>query len=770
VAQRPFSQQAFGKYVLTDRIATGGMAEVYRAVLRGAAGFEKTVAIKRILPVFHDEAEFVALFQDEARIASTLSHANIAQVFDFGEVDGSYYLAMELVEGLDLAQLCLRLCKAGRTLPMAASVFVVAEAARGLAYAHDKRGPNGSLLGIVHRDVSPQNLLLSFAGEVKVVDFGIAKAAGKVHKTATGVRMGKLRYMSPEHVAGEAIDARADVFALGVILHELLTGEPIFPESATELAHAISATPIPPPSAKVAAIPAALDEIVLRALAKSREQRYGKASELSRDLAKFLGQHAPDFTREDLAALVGELARDAEVATRRDVSELALSPTIRSDPPGATSHTLPSDGHATPKARPTRRPDDAPGHAPQASPPRQLDQPTRTSMADQPSPVSAIPPEGARKPRASHEAKIGLALTFVIVASLALVGVRFALPGHEEASKAAFLPPLDAGEPPSITDSAIPSARDAAPTRTAFQLTPSAQGRRAELLGQADRHEIAHRGVLDARYALFLTVLDTQVATLVVGPTGNALEVPLPDDLARALSPHPDIAAATTAVMDFVRATGELPPRVKTALRVFLDHHPAVAPVSALPGYSAAALGVWLYPGDRERLADLAWANDTLGRYRPAPPPPSQHFAPVLCEPQALLRAMQDLMAGDPDAAALERWQSAVPMGQRVRVGKGTLVVRAARYEREGAGLRLLVWHDAQDPAARYALLGGGLAGNVSPSPVSDPDGHDAGTPGASLAFDVPRRFFAPVLWVGDETPILVRLPAPPLLALPGAN
>src|SRR5262245_10077054 len=165
------------------------MAEVFRAVMHGAAGFEKPVALKRILPIFGEEPDFVVLFQDEARIASTLSHANIAQVFDFGEVDGVYYLALELVHGLDLAKLQGRLKSLAQPMPLAAAAFIVAETARGLAYAHETRA------GLVHRDVSPANILLSRKGEVKIADFGIAKAAGKVHRTEAGVLMGKLRYM-----------------------------------------------------------------------------------------------------------------------------------------------------------------------------------------------------------------------------------------------------------------------------------------------------------------------------------------------------------------------------------------------------------------------------------------------------------------------------------------------------------------------------------------------------------------------------------------------
>src|SRR5215813_6841291 len=182
VLQRTTQPQQFGRYLLLEKIASGGMAEVFRAVLQGAAGFQKPVAVKRILPVFNEEPDFIALFQDEARIASTLTHANIAQVFEFGEVEGASYIALELVDGLDLGRMMQRLRAAGQPMPLATAAFIVAEAARGLAYAHEKRDAAGHLIGIVHRDVSPPNLLISTAGDVKVADFGIAKAANKVHK------------------------------------------------------------------------------------------------------------------------------------------------------------------------------------------------------------------------------------------------------------------------------------------------------------------------------------------------------------------------------------------------------------------------------------------------------------------------------------------------------------------------------------------------------------------------------------------------------------
>src|SRR5262249_34690655 len=244
------------KYVLDHRIVAGGMAEVFRATMRGPAGIEKVVALKRILPIFGGERDFVDMFKDEARIAMRLAHTNIAQVFDFGEVGGSYYLAMEFVEGTDLGRLVERAAASGLRIPQPMACFLIAEAARGLDYAHERTDASGHSLGIVHRDVSPPNILLSTAGGVKIADFGISKPIGKLHKTATGAVMGKFRYMSPEQVAGLALDRRSDVFALGVILWELLTGHALFSgESATRVAECVQKADVPAPSLKNPEVP-----------------------------------------------------------------------------------------------------------------------------------------------------------------------------------------------------------------------------------------------------------------------------------------------------------------------------------------------------------------------------------------------------------------------------------------------------------------------------------------------------------------------------------
>ena len=214
----------FGNYVLEERIAAGGMAEVFRARRVGVAGFSRRVCIKRILPGLCNEQSFVNMFIDEARTGAQLRHGNIVAIDDFGEVDGQYFLCMEFVSGTDLWHLSRRLAADGRVLPLDVVFHVGAEVLRALDYAHRKLGSDGAPLDIVHRDVSPHNVLLSRAGEAKLSDFGIAKARSRLHQTVGHVVKGKLGYMPPEQARGEALDGRADVFSLGVVVYEALAG------------------------------------------------------------------------------------------------------------------------------------------------------------------------------------------------------------------------------------------------------------------------------------------------------------------------------------------------------------------------------------------------------------------------------------------------------------------------------------------------------------------------------------------------------------------
>ncbi|HTS80158.1 MAG TPA: protein kinase [Myxococcaceae bacterium] len=291
----------FGRYLLLDRINIGGMAEVWRGKVFGAGGFERLVAIKRILPNIAEDEEFISMFQDEAKISVQLTHANICQIYELNRIGPSLYIAMEYVPGKDLRSIFERARKKGEPPPVPLVCYVVGKLCEGLDYAHRKKDQHGRDLNVVHRDVSPQNVLISFEGEVKVIDFGIAKAAGKVTKTQAGILKGKFGYMSPEQIRGLPLDRRSDVFAIGVCLYELLTGERLFVgESDFQVLEKVRKAEVLPPSTYNRRIPEALERIVLRALAKDPADRFQYASELADELQRFLITSDSIFSRKDL--------------------------------------------------------------------------------------------------------------------------------------------------------------------------------------------------------------------------------------------------------------------------------------------------------------------------------------------------------------------------------------------------------------------------------------------------------------------------------------
>ena len=375
----------FGKYLLLDRVNIGGMAEVWKAKTFGAEGFEKLVAIKRILPNIAEDEEFISMFIDEAKISVQLTHSNVAQVFDLGKIGDSYFIAMEYISGKDLRAMFDKSRKRGEPAPIPLTCYCLSKAAEGLDYAHRKRDAGGTDLNIVHRDVSPQNILCSYDGEVKVIDFGIAKAANKATKTQAGILKGKFGYMSPEQVRGLPLDRRSDVFALGVVLYEMLTGERLFVgESDFSVLEKVRAVDILPPSTYNRRIPPALEKIVLRALAKDVEDRFSYANELGDELQRFLITNDTIFSRKDLMQFMkSTFAEDVE----REKTKLAEYSEIKL-PPGMAA--LAGGAAPSPAARPL-------------PPPAAQQQPNESTMmlAEAPGPASAprAAPPGNPAPR-----------------------------------------------------------------------------------------------------------------------------------------------------------------------------------------------------------------------------------------------------------------------------------------------------------------------------------------------------------------------------------
>jgi serine/threonine protein kinase len=308
----------YGPYRLLDRIAVGGMAEVFKAKRSGVEGFEKIVAMKRILPHLSDNKEFVDMFVDEAKMVAGLTHPNIVQIFDLGRIDRSYYIAMEYVHGRDLRSILKRAREKGLPMPLDLCLRIVSLVSSALEYAHRKKDDRGRAMQIVHRDVSPQNILISFEGEVKLTDFGIAKAATKASNTDRGALRGKLLYMSPEQAWGRAMDRRSDLFSLGIVLYETITGQKPFLGGGTEMSilEMVRQCNIEPPRRVNPRVGESLDAVVMRALGREPEERYQDAAEMHKALEKVL--------RERPLPSAADLARFMEVLFDRHEREEAI--------------------------------------------------------------------------------------------------------------------------------------------------------------------------------------------------------------------------------------------------------------------------------------------------------------------------------------------------------------------------------------------------------------------------------------------------------------
>ncbi len=279
-----------GKYQLIRKLAAGGMAEVFLAKAAGPMGFEKTLVLKRILPHLASEPSFVEMFLSEAKLVAQLNHPNIVQIFDFGEADGDYFLAMEYIDGPNVRELIKRTRLIELPLPMALCARIIASACEGLAFAHEFRDPTtGEFLGIIHRDISPDNILLSSQGAVKVVDFGIAKVSGQSQHTQPGIVKGKISYMAPEQLRARPLDRRADVYALGIVLYELLTGRRPFDKTTDVgmMQSIINGQRVPAAMLRPE-LPASLLQILDRAIAKEREDRYPDCRAFQADLERFI--------------------------------------------------------------------------------------------------------------------------------------------------------------------------------------------------------------------------------------------------------------------------------------------------------------------------------------------------------------------------------------------------------------------------------------------------------------------------------------------------
>lgn len=306
------------------------MAQIWLAVQRGPHGFEKTAVLKVILPELCTNDEFVQMFLDEARLAAGLDHSNVVRIYDFGEVNGQYYLAMEHLPGEDLASIMQSSKRAERMVPVATACDIIVGAATGLHFAHELTDASGRPLNVVHRDVSPSNVIVTYHGTVKLVDFGIARAESNITKTAAGTLKGKVAYVSPEQAAGDVLDRRSDVFALGTVLYELVTLQrPFKRESDLATLKAVVSAPIPVPSSIRPQVPPALDAIILKAMERDLEERYQSAAELADALAGFLVSQQYVRSERALAEfMTGLFEADRRMGKLR-IAQISLEPSAK---------------------------------------------------------------------------------------------------------------------------------------------------------------------------------------------------------------------------------------------------------------------------------------------------------------------------------------------------------------------------------------------------------------------------------------------------------
>ena len=297
----------FGKYTLFERIGRGGMAEVYKGRIQGPGGFERVFVVKRILPHLSEEPTFIRMFVDEAKLSARLNHPNIVQIFELGSVEGEYFISMEYIRGRDLADTMRAIWKMlGPPRPELVA-YVGREACRALSYAHSLTDDNGRPLGMIHRDVSPSNIMLSYEGGVKLLDFGIAKALGEAPETTkSGTMKGKYAYMAPEQTEGDDVDSRIDIFSCGIVLHEVLTGRRLF-KGANDIQtiERVRRCEVPPPSFQNPMCPPELDNVVLKALARNRDERFSTAAEMADALDDVV--HASRFQPGHLSQLLHDL-------------------------------------------------------------------------------------------------------------------------------------------------------------------------------------------------------------------------------------------------------------------------------------------------------------------------------------------------------------------------------------------------------------------------------------------------------------------------------
>jgi len=317
----PFQPIRFEKYLLLEKLATGGMAQLYRAKIVGVQGFEKFVAFKQILPHLAEEKEFLGSFIDEAKLAALLQHQNIVQIYDFGNIEETYFITMEYLFGKDLRVITKKAQEKNLPLNLEHCLYIISKVCSGLDYAHKLKDFHGSPLYIIHRDISPQNIIITYEGDVKIVDFGIAKARSQSTITQVGLIKGKVAYMSPEQAAGISIDHRSDIFPCGILLYEMLSGNRVFTGETMHILDKVRRAEFDPPENVVKGLPPKVYQILHRALAKEPNQRYQSCAEMLADVEECMFELSMRPTSRSLSQYMKELFKD-QIALEEQVIHL----------------------------------------------------------------------------------------------------------------------------------------------------------------------------------------------------------------------------------------------------------------------------------------------------------------------------------------------------------------------------------------------------------------------------------------------------------------
>ncbi len=568
----------FGQYTLLDRIAVGGMAEVWKARMKGVEGFQKTVAIKKILPHLTDSSDFVTMFVDEAKLAAQLNHNNIIHIYDLGKIGEDYYIAMEFVDGRDLRTILNLARERDQPLPMGLSLLVASRMASALDYAHRKRDFEGRELGLVHRDVSPQNVLISFEGDIKLCDFGIVKAVTKASKTQMGALKGKLQYMSPEQAWGRPVDARSDIFSLGSLLFEMLTGRRLFAgDSEMSVLDAVREGRIQAPRDLDPRLPLEVNNLVLTALAKEPGDRFESAGAMQREIDSILASLQPAATPLELAAYMKRLVGSEAIA---GAAPTAAAPQVATTSTGST-------------------PPPAPLAAPVAAVPA-LERSRPAAGFD--SALEAAPARG----RNLLWMAIG-ALVVLAVAGYFLFGHKPAPPAGPEAAPGAVsetAPEAAAGEAPATTEPA-PSAAAASPADVAKIVDDEVHKRQQELKQQYQQE-------LDRK--------QKELAAAVAKPSAEATKsAPSAPAPARSeppqAQPAPAPAAAPTQPPPTARAAAESTQPESTAV-------PAASATTNPPPAATPAPATALPPAAAPKTDAGAPAKPPVTQAPPPPPRP----------------------------------------------------------------------------------------------------------------------------------------------------